>query len=274
VSAALRAPGAAALLEVWEHARGRSPGERAQALLVLACPEADPATLAELSVGRRDARLLAFRERTFGSQLAGLTRCPGCGERLELDIGAGDLAVAGAAEPSGRSEPTTPATFTQPAPCGEVPEWPVLADPLTLSNAGFEVRFRLPTAGDLAAATASDIDAARLELLARCVVSIHEGSRERPVTALPPSVVDELARAMARADPQADMHLALTCPSCHHSWEALFDIADFLWREVEAWAARLLRDVHALASAYGWRETDILSMSPWRREAYLELIRS
>ena len=50
------------------------------------------------------------------------------------------------------------------------------------------------------------------------------------------------------------------------------DIASFVWSEIHAWAIRLLHDVHALALAYGWREVDILTMSPWRRQAYLELI--
>ena len=33
-----------------------------------------------------------------------------------------------------------------------------------------------------------------------------------------------------------------------------------------------LRDVHALASQYGWRESDILRMSARRRQFYLEMI--
>jgi hypothetical protein len=33
-----------------------------------------------------------------------------------------------------------------------------------------------------------------------------------------------------------------------------------------------VREVHLLASAYGWRESDILAMTPWRRQLYLELV--
>ena len=36
-------------------------------------------------------------------------------------------------------------------------------------------------------------------------------------------------------------------------------------------ALRLLGHVHALARAYGWREADILAMSPARRQVYLDL---
>ncbi len=51
-----------------------------------------------------------------------------------------------------------------------------------------------------------------------------------------------------------------------------FDIVSFLWNELNAWAIRTLREVHILASAYGWSETDILAMSPWRRQFYLEVL--
>ena len=40
-----------------------------------------------------------------------------------------------------------------------------------------------------------------------------------------------------------------------------------------AWAVRLLGEVHELASAYGWREHDVLALSPWRRQAYLQMVR-
>jgi hypothetical protein len=53
----------------------------------------------------------------------------------------------------------------------------------------------------------------------------------------------------------------------------LFDIASFLWRETHGWAQGTLRDVHGLAAAYGWREEDVLRLSPTRRQIYLELAR-
>jgi hypothetical protein len=52
----------------------------------------------------------------------------------------------------------------------------------------------------------------------------------------------------------------------------IFDIASFFWTEIAAEAKRLLGEVHILASAYGWREADILSLNPLRRRFYLEAI--
>ena len=43
---------------------------------------------------------------------------------------------------------------------------------------------------------------------------------------------------------------------------------------MEAHARRLLLDVHQLASAYGWSEMEILSLSATRRNAYLEMVRA
>ena len=77
---------------------------------------------------------------------------------------------------------------------------------------------------------------------------------------------------MAEADPLADIQLDLTCPSCERRWRAVFDIVSFLWTEIEVWAWRTLSDVHTLARAYGWSERDILTLSPTRRQFYLEMV--
>ena len=45
-----------------------------------------------------------------------------------------------------------------------------------------------------------------------------------------------------------------------------------LLREVAAAARRLMADIHELASAYGWSEAAIVSMSTARRAAYLEML--
>ncbi len=77
---------------------------------------------------------------------------------------------------------------------------------------------------------------------------------------------------MNRADPQADVQLNLSCPSCNHNWQMVFDIVSFFWSEIHTWAQQMLREVHILASAYGWYEADILVMSPSRRQFYLQMV--
>ncbi len=68
------------------------------------------------------------------------------------------------------------------------------------------------------------------------------------------------------------MRFELSCPACGHGWLTPLDAPGYLWREIETQARRLLHEVHALASAYGWREADILAMTARRRWAYLEML--
>jgi hypothetical protein len=194
--------------------------------------------LGELSIGERDARLLRLRELTFGTHLSALAECPRCGERLELDVSSTELTLS-------------PPAVTE----------------LSVDTAGYHVEFRLPNSVDLAAARgATDVIAARRRLFERCITNNAGGAE------LPDNVVDAVASAMAQADPQGDVRLGLDCPECAQHWEEIFDIASFLWSEVHAWALRAFREVHQLASAYGWSEADILAMNPWRRRVYLELL--
>ncbi|MGH8445497.1 MAG: hypothetical protein ACREVL_09520, partial [Solimonas sp.] len=54
-------------------------------------------------------------------------------------------------------------------------------------------------------------------------------------------------------------------------WPALIDIAEALWQELRSRAEKILLEVDALASAYGWSEEQVLALSPVRRAAYLQL---
>lgn len=75
-----------------------------------------------------------------------------------------------------------------------------------------------------------------------------------------------------QADPQANVQLNVSCPACSHQWQMTFDILSFFWTEISAWAQRILREVHVLASAYGWHEADVLAMSSMRRQCYLQMV--
>jgi hypothetical protein len=226
----MHALSATELLSVWEHGSNQSPLQRALTILAAACPEASSESLARLTIGQRDARLLALRETMFGAELTGITDCPECGEKVELSFNCSDI---------------------HPQPEIETPA------ELAVQSNGREVRFRLPTSADLLAVNSSE------QLLERCLL---DGGCPLTTDFLPTIVAK-----MSSADPLADIHLALNCPSCAHKWEPAFDIVAFLWREISAAARRLLREVHTLASAYGWTESEILSLSPTRRRAYLEM---
>jgi hypothetical protein len=91
---------------------------------------------------------------------------------------------------------------------------------------------------------------------------------------LPEAVLAELTARMEALDPLADIRMDLTCPQCGHRWTAWFDIAGYLWEEIQHWAEETLATVHQLARAYGWSEGEILELSPVRRQLYLGMINS
>jgi hypothetical protein len=243
----MRALSAGELLTVWEHGVNQRPSRRALALLAVACAdEAAPDQLARLSIGQRDGRLLEMRERTFGPRLAAISACPACNEVLEFAINAADIRIGPAPEP----------------------------ETIGLAYAGYDLRFRLPNTLDLTTVDPSaDRQTSRQHLLRRCVTSAQRAGVEIPADDLPPEVVAAVSERMAETDPQADVELDLACPQCEHRWQSPFDIVSFFWSEINALALRLLNDVHALASAYGWSEAAILALAPARRQTYLDLIR-
>lgn len=273
----------AELLSVWERGQGRPSVERTLALLAAACSETAPEALAELSLGERDSRLLALREWTFGPRLASVAACPACGEQLELDLAAARLREHAAAPREARGDgkraaskraggkrarrgPPPPGEGAPPS--GEAPDPAVCRTP-----SGHAVRFRLLNSRDeLALAGSGSLAEARQRLVARCVLETRSPAGERVSTAaLSTSDLEAVAARITASDPLAELQLALSCPACGHSWSAGFDIGAYFWREIDAWAGRLLQEVHLLAAAYGWREADILALSPWRRRCYLAL---
>jgi hypothetical protein len=226
----MRALFATELLSVWDSGGNQIPLQRALTILAAACPEDSADLLARLTIGQRDARLLAVRQMTFGAEITGVASCAECSEKIELRFNSLDIRTATQAESP---------------------------DEVLVEGNGRELHFRLPTSADLLAAKNEE------ELLERCL--LNGGDR------LTENFRAEVGEKMSSADPMADIHIALSCPSCGHTWDAPFDIVAFLWREISAAAHRLLREVHTLAAAYGWTESEILSLSPARRCAYLEM---
>jgi hypothetical protein len=242
----MRALSAPELLAAWERAMDQPSTHRALILLGAACPDASPEELAQLTIGERDARLLMLREWTFGPQLTSFSNCAACGERLELSFKASDVRTISEMEQ---------------------PHHPEMAVDR------YEIGFRLPNSFDLiAAAAAGEVGSARAVILNRCVLSARHSGREVSAGDLPENVINAIAARMNELDPQADIQLALKCPACANECNAQFDVESFFWAEIGAWATRIINEIHVLASAYGWREADILGMSAWRRQCYLKLV--
>ena len=234
-----------AIVRVWEAGLAAEPLERALLMLGVACPDLAADEIQSLPVGARDARLFRVHEDTFGSTLQAHAQCVACGDRVEFALEAGALL----------QQPVDPP-----------------ASPPLLEAGPFQIRYRLITTRDLLAArTIGATD--RGTALARS--SVQQATRDGvaiDATDVPDAVLLRLGDAIADADPNAAVTLQLACPACGTKWEASFDIVSFLWRKVAVEAQRLITQVHLLARAYGWRETDVFAMSAVRRRAYLNLL--
>jgi hypothetical protein len=233
------------LLDIWEHGASVGARERALLLLAYARPDLPDASLGTVPIGRRDASLLELRATTFGRRLVAVTSCPSCGDALELELDAARLQV----------DPGDDAAVA----------------PIEVTAGRRTVRVRLPTTDDLvaaldvaAASTGAAAEAARRTLINRLLV-------DAAAATIGPDLEAAVERAIALADPGLDLSLSVACPACEHAWETWVDVPAFLWTEVSAAARRIAADVAGLAAAYGWRESDVLELSPWRRQLYVEL---
>jgi hypothetical protein len=182
--------------------------------------------------------LAELRCACFGSSLQGWTVCTQCGEKLEFEMDGRALAREEVNEPNRR-------------------------EPIVVKGHSF----RLPTSRDLArVAGETDSRLAAIRLLEGCCL---EGGE---LAAWCEEDLEEVGEEMALADPMAETRLTLHCGTCGREWNETLNIAAFVWAEIEARAKRLLFETHTLASAYGWTEKEILSMSEPRRALYMEMV--
>jgi hypothetical protein len=226
------------LLALWE--TGRSLHHLDQGVLAVESvfPES-PESVADWPIGRRNSALAELHSAAFGPVLRGWTACRQCAEQLEFQMDVRTFAESG------------PAMQPRDVVVGEQ-------------------TYRLPTSRDLAAiANEQDNESAVRRLLQQCCVSSSMSAQSWT-----DEEVHTVGERMAAADPLAEILLRFDCPNCGASFDEALDLPAFLWAEMEGRAKRLLHDVHTLALAYGWTEQEIVSLSPARREVYLEMVRA
>ncbi len=234
------------LFEAWERGFELESAQRPLAFLQAVYPDTEEEELLQWSIGRCNADLVSLRQGRFGSQMEGVVSCPKCGQTLEL-------------------------TFSTAEICAEQQE--NTDHGLTVSKGDYRLWFRLPTAQDLAdAARLRDHASARTRMLEACLMEAKRNDEKCSLEELPETAVTAMVKKMEEADTQGSVLRELSCPECDHQWQTTFDIGAFLWTETDAWARRMLRDVHTLASAYGWQEEKILKMTPRRRQFYLDMV--
>jgi len=240
----MRALTATDLLGTSEALRDQSPLEQALTILHAALPEVGREALANLTVSERDARLLELREQTLGVVLEGRADCPCCKANLEFAVRTADLSRPGAA----------------------------FAGQHSFVKEDWRLQLRMPTSRDLFEVVDLPLEEGRRVLAQRCIVKIERGEEQPASNALPDDLIEEAGKQLCESERAAEFPVNLACPACGHRWEMTLDIAAFFANEIETIARRLLFEVHALATAYGWSEREVLTLSARRRHAYLELV--
>lgn len=243
----MRTISAEELLNAWEQGLNQPLLQRALILLTVAHPEIQPDDLLELSIGQRDHRLLQLRENLFGQQLLNSAVCPECGQRIEWENDITEFSAQ--------------------------PQSNTASNEFDFETNDYTFRFRLPNSLDIASTTNNEsMESAQKILLSRCLIKIEHSGESRNAGQLPSSIIEKLNQQIEAQDPHANIQIQLNCPECSHNWNTVFDIASFLWSEVNDWAQKMLQIVHLLAAGYGWNEKEILQLSPVRRQLYLGML--
>jgi hypothetical protein len=231
----VRTPDSAALLDAWEAAMSQPEPLRAPSLLVWLGWLDTPDALDNCTIGQTDSLLFALRNELYGPTLECVSTCPSCGQTVEFIANTTDLASPEPAAHMGRVALLDGQLDCRPPSNSDVNE-------LLRGAARIDSR----------------------QLLRQCLLTDAAA-----LQALSDQDCDRAVAELADADPGSSIEIAIEC-SCAHRWIEQFDVRSYLLTELTDWAARTLRDVHRLASRYGWSESAILAMSPWRKRIYLD----
>jgi hypothetical protein len=233
----MRPIGACDLLSLWERGVVRHALDRSAMLASFARPELLPQAVPDLPLGEITVSLLRLREAIFGPRIRSHVDCEQCGQRLELTLDAMELGL--------------------PMPHGE-------SVVTGVDVAG--LRVRPPTLRDMAVvANEQEATRAARKLLECCTIQGDAAS-------LPEVLFRDVEDALEAADPNADLAFEVHCEACGGPSTAQLDVGELLWDEISARARALLGEVHLLARAYGWTESEILALSPARRASYLSMV--
>ena len=220
------------------------PTRRALALLRLGYPNLAEEDIAQLSFGSRNALLLRLRKALFGSVFESTCDCQSCQQKLDLTF---DTSMIELQDPKPNKSQS-------------------------ISIEGCQVDFRLPCSQDMLEHELNDSELTATKVLANCIQAIEKDGSSIGVDQVPANFLSQFENQIAELDSQANIEFNVDCPGCGNNQSSRFDILSFLWAEIDSWAKFILREVHVIASCYGWSEETILKMNPVKRNLYLQMV--
>jgi hypothetical protein len=227
----------AAMLTAWESAAAQVPLARGP---VLVARPTDPSDALDLPLGEVARRAVREYIDTFGDVVDVTVACAECNQVLDLVLSLTDVAGTDVGDDGGG--------------------WSAVH--------GAELMARSPTTRDLIAASRDQGGDAIL--MERCVRDL-DGHRAQ-VNSLTLDQRDAVDTDLERRNAAAAVVLRADCASCGADVTAALDPGALLWEQVQAAVPALLTEIATLASAFGWTEDVVLSLSPARRRAYLDLV--
>jgi len=196
-----------------------------------------------ISLSDRDRLLAAVYRLHYGDRVEGAVECAACGAPFDLAFTLADLASRIESDGKTALAAGPDAEGTWSLPDGR--------------------RFRLPTAEDRMAVFGMEPAEAADALASRCLLA-GDPNDDR----------ESLEAAMREAGPVMDVDLEATCAECGAGQGVRFDIRDHLLGALAAEKPWLAREVHAIATAYGWRLEEILGLPRDERRRYVRLIQA
>ena len=224
------------LLSAWD--RGERAAAHRRLGSFLAATEGQDRIRAE-TLGERNRRLLRLHRDLVGWPLEAHITCGRCAVDNEFVVPSETILAA--------------AAYANPAH-------------VRIRSRGRSLTFRVPRIDDIeTAGDSSSVDDVRRAVLERCRLS---GDLE----ALTDAAIERLGREFEARDPLANIVVTITCTGCGATLTASIDLASFVAADLDRLVDALYREVHELASAYGWDERTIVALPADRRRRYIELI--
>jgi hypothetical protein len=100
-----------------------------------------------------------------------------------------------------------------------------------LEKDGYTIHFRLPNSVDISKIISGAITTPQ-NLMAECILDLKKQGQPFLKSDLPHGVWEELSERMEVEDPQADIRMQMSCPTCAFQWDARFDIMSYFWEEI------------------------------------------
>ena len=205
--------------------------------------------LAALSAWDREQALASAYVQIYGDKIESVISCSACGANFDLDFSLSEL-------------------LSSLVPDGEASHIEKIKANVYQMPEG--VQFRLPTGLDEFEVIGLSSTQAENVLLQRCVIAHPDG-----LTAdMDEQQKQNIQAAIESVSPIVDVELDASCPECKHQQLVHFDLQHYFLIALNKERSKLMHEVHALASHYGWSLAEILQLPRSQRRVLVQLIES